>query len=86
MAGKFLSKLDINAARHEQEIWNSRIKRGEIDTTKFVRTQYVVCGCGAEGCGFITRWMKSQYNVVDLEEQNSLYQRWLKYKKGGKCD
>jgi hypothetical protein len=48
--GKRLSLQEINMARHEQEIWNSRVKRGLIDVTDHVRTQYVVCGCGALGC------------------------------------
>lgn len=77
MSGKFMSRKDLHEARREQEIWNSMLKRGEIDPTKFVRTAYVVCGCGAEGCGFITRWMKDYPNVVDLEQQKFLYQKWL---------
>lgn len=74
-----MSKLDIHEARREQEIWNSMLKRGLIDPSKFVRTAYVVCGCGEPGCGFITRWMKDQPNVVDLKEQQELYQKWLEY-------
>jgi hypothetical protein len=77
MSGKFMSRKDLHEARREQEIWNSMLKRGEIDPTKFVRTAYVVCGCGAEGCGFITRWMKDYPDVVDLEQQKALYQKWL---------
>lgn len=76
--GKRLSLKEINAARHEQEVLNSMIKRGEVDPATFVRTHYVVCGCGAEGCGFITRWMKTQYNVVDLAEQKRRYRQFLK--------
>ena len=77
MSGRFMSRRDLHEARREQEIWNSMLKRGEIDPTKFVRTAYVVCGCGAEGCGFITRWLKEYPNVVDLEQQRALYQKWL---------
>jgi hypothetical protein len=72
---KRLSLKEINIARHEQEIWNSQLKRGLIDPTQFVRTHYVVCGCGAEGCGFIAQWTKDWH--IDLEEQQQLYQRWL---------
>ncbi len=75
--GRRLSPKDISAARREQEMWNSMVKRGEIDPTKAVREQYVVCGCGVEGCGFITRWMKTDPWNVDLEEQKFLYQKWL---------
>lgn len=77
--GKRLSLKEVNIARHEQEIFNSRVNRGVIDPTKFVRTQYVVCGCGAEGCGFITRWMKDDPWNVDLKQQQELYQQWLQY-------
>lgn len=77
MSGKFMSPKDLSAAKYDQEVWNSMLNRGEIDPSKFVRTHYVVCGCGVEGCGFITRWLKNQPNVVDLEQQKFLYQKWL---------
>jgi hypothetical protein len=75
--GKFLNQKEIAIAKHEQEVFNSKVKRGEINPTTYVRTHYVVCGCGAEGCGFITRWMKNQSNVIDLKEQETQYQLWL---------
>lgn len=79
--GKFLSQKEINMARHEQEIWNSMLKRGLIDPSQFVRTGYVVCGCGAEGCGFITQWRKRWHDGTicnpDLAEQKELYNEWL---------
>ena len=77
MSGKFLSRLALREARREQEIWNSMLKRGLIDPSQFVRIAYVKCGCGREGCGFIARWMKNQPNVVDLEQQRFLYEKWL---------
>lgn len=76
--GKRLSLKEVNIARHEQEIFNSRVNRGVIDLSQSVRTHYVVCGCGAEGCGFITRWMKDHPRNVDLEQQQELYQQWLR--------
>lgn len=82
MSGRRLSLKEMNMVRHEQEIWNAMIKRGEIDPTKFVREQWVVCGCGAEGCGFVTTWMKNHPaypNVVDLEDQKRVYQEWLEF-------
>ena len=79
-----MTKRDLHEARREQEIWNSMLKRGLIDPSKFVRTAYVVCGCGAEGCGFITRWMKDYPNVVDLEQQRFLYEKWLEEHKENK--
>ncbi len=75
--GRRLTPKDLVAARHEQEVWNSMVKRGMIKLSDHVRTQYVVCGCGAEGCGFITRWMKKDPWNIDLEEQKFLYQKWL---------
>ena len=81
MSGRFLSKLDIHEARREQEIVNSMIKRGEIDPTKSVREQYVVCGCGVKGCGFITRWLKKDPWNVDLAEQKKIYEEWLEFHK-----
>ena len=78
MSGKYLTLKEINIAKHEQEVWNSMLKRGLIDPSKFVRTAYVVCGCGAEGCGFITKWVKNySHNVVDIVQQKMLYQKWL---------
>jgi hypothetical protein len=53
--GRFLSQKDMSAARHEQEVHNSLIKRGEMpNADQIVRSQHVVCGCGAEGCIFIS--------------------------------
>ena len=79
--GKFLTQKEVNIARHEQEVWNSMLKRGLIDPTQFVRTGYVVCGCGTEGCGFITQWRKRWPDGapahIDLVEQKELYQQWL---------
>lgn len=75
--GRRLTPKDISAARFEQEVWNSMVKRGEIDPTLGVREQYVVCGCGVEGCGFISRLKKEYPGVVDLAQQKALYQMWL---------
>lgn len=54
--GRFLSQKDISAAKYETEVYNARVKRGEINADEISRTQHVVCGCGAEGCIFMTRW------------------------------
>ena len=75
--GRRLTPKDISAARFDQEVVNSRIKRGEIDPNDHVREQYVVCGCGVEGCGFTARWMKSDWWCIDLKQQQELYQKWL---------
>jgi hypothetical protein len=55
---RWMAPKDLSAAVRAQNIYNSRVKRGEIDTTNIIRTDYVVCGCGEEGCGFITFYNK----------------------------
>lgn len=53
--GRFLTPVDISAARHEQEILNARLKRGEIrDADSIVRERHIVCGCGVVGCIFFS--------------------------------
>jgi hypothetical protein len=54
MNGRFLTQKDMSAAKHEQEVWNSLVKRGKIDESNRDRFAHVVCGCGAEGCIFIS--------------------------------
>lgn len=77
--GKYLSRKAIAIARHEQEIFNSLVNRGEIDLSKSVRSHFVVCGCGAEGCGFVAQWKKEYPQVIDLEQQKHLYEQWLEH-------
>ena len=55
MSGKFLSRVDLAAAKREMEIFNSMLKRGDVrNPDDILREHYVVCGCGAPGCGFIS--------------------------------
>lgn len=49
-----MTKKDIASAIRAQNIFNSRVKRGEIDVKNILSTRYVVCGCGEEGCGFLS--------------------------------
>lgn len=70
MSGRYMSKLDIAAAKHREEIFNSMIKRGEIDPSTHIRTAYVVCGCGEEGCGFITRWLKEATKKASKSDES----------------
>lgn len=57
MSGRKLTQKDISAARYEQEVFNSMLKRGEVKSPEQIkRSAHVVCGCGAEGCIFITHW------------------------------
>lgn len=53
--GRFLSAVDMASAKRESEIFNSRLKRGGVKHPETIkRSLHVVCGCGAEGCIFIS--------------------------------
>ena len=54
MTDRWMTKRDIASAIRTQNIFNSRVKRGEIDVKNILSTRYVVCGCGEEGCGFLS--------------------------------
>lgn len=55
MSGKFMQVADLNAAKRETEIFNSRLKRGEIKKPETItRSRHVVCECGDPGCVFIS--------------------------------
>lgn len=54
MTNLWMTKKDIASAIRAQNIFNSRVKRGEIDVKNILSTRYVVCGCGEEGCGFLS--------------------------------
>ena len=47
-----MTPKDLSSVIRAQNILNSKVKRGEIEVP--THTAYVVCGCGEEGCGFIT--------------------------------
>lgn len=54
MSGRRLSPKDLSAAKHEMEIFNSMLKRGEVKAAeRIVKEYHIVCGCGVEGCIFI---------------------------------
>ena len=54
MTDRWMTKKDIASAIQAQNIFNSRVKRGEIDVKNILSTRYVVCGCGEEGYGFLS--------------------------------
>jgi|LakMenEpi03Aug12_release.lakeMendotaPanAssembly.Ray.scaffolds.fasta_scaffold69121_7 hypothetical protein len=67
--GRRLSPKDISAARHEQEVWNSILKREDVySPEKIVREMHVVCGCGVEGCIFI----RAERNETDEERSAAI--------------
>jgi hypothetical protein len=52
MSYRWMTPKDLSAAVRAQNILNSRVKRGEIERpTKY---SHIVCGCGEEGCIFIS--------------------------------
>jgi hypothetical protein len=76
--GRRLSPKDISAAKYEQEVYNSRLKRGVVRAPdKIVREMHVVCGCGVEGCVF----MHPVRNETDEERSKSIeeYNRKMGY-------
>lgn len=60
MSHRWLTRNDLSSARWAQDVFNSQVKRGLIDESVIIRTQYVVCGCGEEGCGFISSLRKQE--------------------------
>lgn len=50
--GRRLTQEDMNIIKHYEEVYNSRVKRGEIVEQQGGRHEIVVCGCGAPGCAF----------------------------------
>ena len=54
MTNRCMTKIDIASAIRAQNVFNSMVKRGEINTENILQTRYVVCGCGEEGCGFMS--------------------------------
>jgi len=64
MSYRWMTPKDLSATVRAQNILNSRVKRGEIDASKVNHTYYVVCGCGVEGCGFITCIQKDNDPII----------------------
>lgn len=55
MTGRKLSLKEIGIVKRNDSIINSKIKRGEyLPSDNIIRTQHVVCGCGEEGCIFVS--------------------------------
>lgn len=54
MSNHWLTKKDLANAIRSQQVINSMIKRGELNPARVSKTGYVKCGCGEEGCGFIS--------------------------------
>jgi len=53
--GRKLSIKEMNIIKHDDAVRNAKKNRGEIDYSNVLREQHVVCGCGEEGCVFVSR-------------------------------
>lgn len=54
-SGKFLNGVSLSAMRYEREVFNARLKRGEVEHPETIgSTWQVFCGCGHPQCGFIS--------------------------------
>ena len=63
MNKRWLTKKDMHEARREFEIFNSRLKRGDVASPHNIKQQrHVVCGCGVEGCIFISTVREQKEN------------------------
>ncbi len=52
---KFLSKRALGALKFEEQVFNARLKRGEIEKPEqIVRLHLIHCGCGNETCCFMS--------------------------------
>lgn len=59
--GRWLTQKDMSSAKYSTEAFNSALKRGEIKRADdILATRHVVCGCGAEGCIFISVTRKDE--------------------------
>ena len=67
MSGPFLSPVSLSALRYEQEVFNSRLKRGEVYKPEQIRsTHQVYCGCGHPRCAFVA--MNRQQTEAERQE------------------
>jgi hypothetical protein len=53
-----MTTKDLSAAVRARDIMNSRVKRKEIEEPKHYG--HVVCGCGEEGCIFISIYASTE--------------------------
>jgi hypothetical protein len=58
MSYRWLKTEDLSNAIRQQNILNSRVKRGEIKQP--AEYSYIVCGCGDPGCGFLSIHRKDE--------------------------
>lgn len=51
---KFLTPIDLASVKHDNEVFNSQLARGEIkNPEQIVRIHNIKCGCGVQGCTFV---------------------------------
>jgi hypothetical protein len=67
---KFQTLRGMGVMRHDMDVFNARLRRGEIENADdIVRTQYIICGCGAEGCGFHSVLRRHDENARVMREE-----------------
>jgi hypothetical protein len=72
----FQTQRGTSEIRHSMDIYNSALKRGEIkNADSIVREHFVICGCGAEGCGFVSVIRKDDKSVECLKEGKDPWRR-----------
>lgn len=69
MSGRRLTALDIQEAKRAEEIYNSQVNRGDIDISNRGSTRHVVCGCGVEGCIFISTQSRQSESSRSAHEE-----------------
>jgi len=66
--GRRLSLHEMNAIRHEDDVRNSQIKRGEWKP-KTNNNYHCVCGCGAFACVFVSSIPQT---VLPMDERSNV--------------
>lgn len=62
---KFMTPRDMAVIKHDEAVYNARLKRGEIEEKSVHKIS--VCGCGCIGCAIHTSvdvnpfWLKEKY-------------------------
>lgn len=75
---RFLNSRDMSEIKHQEAVYNSRLKRGEIE--KKGENHYIsICGCGVEGCT-----IHSNYANVSKEDWEFFNKRNAERNKPGK--
>lgn len=65
----FQTALGMSIVRRDTAIINSQIKRGDIKPDPdVVREQHVICGCGSQGCVFVSVRRRGDEDIKDNKD------------------